>query len=91
MIRFIIAVIFVVLFLVCSIPIFFVEWILGKVSPKGRDYSSLRIVQWAFRGVLWISGVKETVIGEEYIPDEPVLYVGNHRHLCYGIFRNKSQ
>ena len=81
MIRFIIAVIFVIAFLICSIPLFLAEWILGKISPKARDYSSLRIVQWAFNGVLWISGVKVTVIGEENIPDEPVLYVGNHRSL----------
>ena len=26
-----------------------------------------------------MTGVKVTVIGEENIPDEPVLYVGNHR------------
>ena len=81
MIRFIIAVIFVIVFLICSIPLFLAEWILGKISPKARDYSSRRIVQWAFNGVLWISGVKVTVIGEENIPDEPVLYVGNHRSL----------
>lgn len=81
MIRFIIVVIFIVLFLICSIPLFAAEWILGKVNSKVRDYSSLRIVQWAFKGVLWISGVKVTVIGEENIPDQPVLFVGNHRSL----------
>ena len=44
-----------------------------------KDYSSLRIVQWAFKVILWIAGVNVTVIGEEHIPDEPVLYIGNHR------------
>lgn len=80
MIRFLLVVIFVVSFLILSIPVFLIEWLIGKCSPQLRDISSLRIVQWAFRVVAWISGVKLTVIGEEYIPkDTPVLYIGNHR------------
>lgn len=79
MIRFIFAATFLILFLILSIPVFFVEWLIGKWNPKARDYSSLRIVQWGFRCILWISGVEVTVIGEENVPDEAVLYVGNHR------------
>lgn len=80
MIRFLLVVIFVVAFLILSIPVFLVEWLIGKWNPQLRDISSLRIVQWAFRVVAWISGVKLTVIGEEHIPkDTPVLYIGNHR------------
>ena len=44
-----------------------------------RDYSSLRIVQWGFKVILKITGVSVTVIGEENVPDEPVLFIGNHR------------
>ena len=45
-----------------------------------KEISSLRIVQAVFRFILWISGVKLTVIGEENVPtDVPVLYIGNHR------------
>lgn len=36
-------------------------------------------MQWAFKIMLKVSGVKVTVIGEENIPDEPVLFIGNHR------------
>lgn len=79
MIRFIIAATFLVLFLLISYILFFVEWIVGKINPKAKDYSSLRIVQWGFRMILWIGGVKLTVIGEENILDEAALYVGNHR------------
>lgn len=80
MIRFILTVIWVVGFLILSIPLFFAEWLIGKWNPKFRDISSLRIVQAAFKGVAFISGVKLTVIGEENIPkDQAVLYVGNHR------------
>lgn len=79
MIRFFAICIFLGIFLICSIPMFLVEWILGKFNPKARDYSSLRIVQWAFRVILKIAGLKITYLGEENIPDEPVLFVGNHR------------
>jgi 1-acyl-sn-glycerol-3-phosphate acyltransferase len=80
MLRTIITVLFVVLFLVCSIPIFLFEWILSKFNKKAYDYSNLRIVQWALRVVAFLSGVKLTIIGEENVPtDEAVLYVGNHR------------
>ena len=80
MIRFILCVIVVVGFLILSIPILFVEWIIGKFSPMTKEISSLRIVQAVFRFILWISGVKLTVIGEENVPtDVPVLYIGNHR------------
>lgn len=79
MIRFIITALFVVIFLLFSYILFFAEWIIGKINKKAKDYSSLRIVQWAFRVVLWFSGTKVTVIGKENIPDEPALLVGNHR------------
>ena len=79
MIRFIFVVLFLVVFLILSIPVMLVEWLIGKKSPNMKDYSSLRIVQWAFKVIIWIAGVNVTVIGEEHIPDEPVLYIGNHR------------
>ncbi len=79
MIRFIIAAIFLVAFLLVSYLLFLVEWIVGKISKPAKDLSSLRIVQWGFRVILWIAGVKVTVIGKENMPDEAALYVGNHR------------
>lgn len=80
MIRFIIVAITVIAFLILSIPILLVEWIIGKFNPHLRDISSLRIIQGIFRFILWETGSKITVIGYENIPkDETVLYVGNHR------------
>ena len=80
MIRIILIAVFVVSFLILSIPLFFIEWIIGKFNPSLRDISSLRIVQWAFKVVIWLSGAKLTVIGEENIPkDTAVLFIGNHR------------
>lgn len=79
MFRFIGVLIFVLLYLTLSIPVLIAEWIIGKFNPYARDISSLRIVQWGFRVILKITGVTATVIGEENVPDEPVLFVGNHR------------
>ena len=57
-----------------------VEWIIGKFSPMTKDISSLRMVQAIFKFILWITGAKVTVIGEENVPkDQAVLYVANHR------------
>lgn len=80
MIRIILALLFVVLFLILSLPVSFVFWLIGKRYPKAADLAQLRIVQWAFRVVLFFCGTKVTVIGEENVPKgEPVLYIGNHR------------
>ena len=80
MIRFICVAVFVVLFLILSIPLLIAEWIIGKFNMDLKNRSSLAIVNWAFRGCLKLAGVSVTVIGEENVPkDTAVLYVGNHR------------
>lgn len=79
MIRFIIGGTFLVLVLLFSYLIFPIEWLIGKINKKAKDYSSLRFVQWGFRVILAIAGVKITVKGKENILDEAALYVGNHR------------
>ena len=80
MIRLVLVIVFVVLFLIFSIPLLIVEYFLGKWNMEAKNKSSLAIVNWAFRCVLFLSGVSVTVIGEENVPqDEPVLYIGNHR------------
>ena len=79
MLRFICIVIFLIAYLILTIPVLIVEWIIGKFNLYARDISSLRIVQWGFKVILKITGVRTTVIGEENIPDEAVLFVGNHR------------
>lgn len=80
MIRFILVCTCVIGYLILSIPLLIAEWIIGNFSPMKKDISSLRIIQTVFRFILWITGVKVTVIGEENVPkDSPVLYIGNHR------------
>ena len=80
MIRFILVATFVILFLIFSIPLLIAEWIIGKFNMDFKSRSSLAIVNWAFRVVLFIAGTDVIVKGEENVPkDEPVLYIGNHR------------
>lgn len=80
MIRFLLVATFVILFLVLSIPLLFIEWIIGKFNMDLKNKSSLAIVNWAFRVCLFLTGTSVTVIGEENVPkDVPVLYIGNHR------------
>lgn len=82
MIRTFFVLLFVVLFLIFGIPILGVEWLIAKKAEwrHAADISQLRIVQWAFRCICFLSGIKLTVIGEENVPtDETVLYIGNHR------------
>ncbi len=80
MIRFILVAITVIGFLILSIPILIIEWIIGKFSPQVKEISSLRIIQAVFKFILWVAGTKVTLIGEENVPkDTPVLYIGNHR------------
>lgn len=80
MLRFIFVVIVVIGYLILSIPLLLIEWIIGKFNPYVKEISSLRIIQAVFRLVLWLTGLKLEVIGEENVPkDCAVLYIGNHR------------
>lgn len=80
MIRLLMILIFLILFCILSIPLFLVEWIIGKFNRNARDMSSLRIVQGAFKVILFLAGTRTKVIGFERIPkNEPVLFIGNHR------------
>lgn len=79
MIKFICVALFLFLYLILGIPVLGIEWIIGKFNKEKEDYQCLRMVQWAFKRILAITGVEVTVIGEERIPDEAVLFIGNHR------------
>ena len=80
--RFFIDVIFLASFLILGIPVYLMLCLLGKVEKwkYKTDLIALRIVQWAFKCMLFIAGTKTIVIGEEHVPkDQPVLYIPNHR------------
>ena len=80
MIRFICVCIVVIGYLILSIPILLIEWVIGKFNKRAKDISSLRIIQAVFRFILKITGADITVKGHENVPaDTAVLYIGNHR------------
>lgn len=80
MIRLVLVAVFLILFLLLGIPVLCAEWLISKKFPYAADISQLRIVQWGFRCILFLAGVRLTVIGEEHVPkDRAVLYIGNHR------------
>jgi len=78
--RTILTIVFLLVFFVISIPIFLIEYIVGKFNHRKMVASSQAIVVGAFHVMFLIGGIKRTVIGLENVPkDEAVLYVANHR------------
>ena len=63
MIRLILVCIFLLIIFVLSLILFPIEWLIGRISPKAKDISSLRFVQFVFKVILFLSGV----------------FIGNHR------------
>lgn len=59
-------------------------WLYGKfINQEKADLMQLRMVQWVFKVIHVLAGIKVTVIGEENVPtDEAVLYVANHRSMA---------
>lgn len=70
---------FLFLFLVIMIPVHFILVLIGKWNPELRFRIGNSIVYWAFRWELFQSGAHIEVKGIENIPEEPVLFVPNHR------------
>lgn len=82
MIRSILIIIFLLLFFLAGIFIWGITWVIGRFRPYQQDIICLRAVQLAFKIILFISGVKVEVYGEEHVPKgEAVLYIGNHRSI----------
>jgi 1-acyl-sn-glycerol-3-phosphate acyltransferase len=78
--RLILAGLFLLVFFIISIPLYLIELIIGRFNHRAMVASSQKIVVGAFHIILFISGVKTTVIGRENVPkNEPVLYIANHR------------
>lgn len=78
--RSIFCIIFVALFLILSMPLHLVLWMIGRKKPMTKYRVSYKVIHWAFSVVFGIAGIKCNVIGAENIPaDTPVLFVSNHR------------
>ncbi|MBQ9360057.1 MAG: 1-acyl-sn-glycerol-3-phosphate acyltransferase [Lachnospiraceae bacterium] len=82
MIRLVIAVLFVVIFLLVSLLLIPIGLLIGLFSRKAKDEYSQAVVAWAFRVVAFIAGAKVTVKDKERIPKgEAILFVANHRSI----------
>ena len=80
MIRFILVILPAFLYLILSIPVLLVLLLIRKKKPEVCDKVSRSLIRWIFRVILFFSGTKITVKGQENIPkDRAVLYIGNHR------------
>ena len=80
MIRLILVVLAIVLYLIFSIPVLGILWLMSKKDSRGAQWIHLKGVKWIFRVIMGLTGVTFEVQGLENIPeDRAVLYVGNHR------------
>lgn len=78
--RTILCLLFVALFLILSMPLHLVLWLIGRKKPMTKYHAAHKVIRWAFGAVFWICGIHCNVIGTENIPtDTPVLFVSNHR------------
>ena len=82
MVRFILSLIIAAIYLILTLPVLFILWLLGKAQPSARDRAARAMIRWVFRILIAAAGVKVTVIGADRVPsDTAVLYTGNHRSI----------
>lgn len=80
MIRVALVAISIVLFLIITLPVYFVLLIVGIKHPMAKAKASQKVVRAGFRIALFFTGGRWTVIGAENVPkDTAVMYAGNHR------------
>ena len=78
--RTVIVVIYLILYYIFSIPAWIVGWVIGKINPDMKPRYAQTLIRRAFKDILFISGVKVTVKGQENIlQGESAMYAFNHR------------
>ena len=82
MIRIVLALLFVILFLLVSLILIPIGYLIGVFSVSAKDRYAQAMISWAFSVVGFIAGAKITVKNKDRVPkDEAVLYVSNHRGI----------
>lgn len=82
MFRFILCVLIAILYLIITLPVLLILWIMHKKHPDRVEKITTAMIRWIFGVLVAAAGTKTTVIGAEKIPkDTPVLYIGNHRSI----------
>lgn len=79
MIRLILALICLVIFCIVFLPVMLILFILKQYKPDTSVRAASVIVRGFLKLILFVAGTKVEAEGTENIPDEPVLFVGNHR------------
>ena len=79
MIRLILAVLAFLIFVVCFLPVLGVLRIIRHYNPQAALNASSVIIRGFLSVILFLAGTRIDAEGTENIPDEPVLFVGNHR------------
>ena len=79
MIRFILVLLFLIIYFLISLPIQLAELIIEKFNMDFRNKTSLAFVNFGLKCIWFLSGIKLEVNGSENIPeDQAVLFIGNH-------------
>lgn len=80
LIRIVLIIIILIIFSIISLPLYLMEYFIGKKNPKLQVQIAQKIVVTIFKIILVIAGGRVTCTGLENVPtDRAVLYVGNHR------------
>ena len=71
-----------ILFFIVSLPVYLILLLLRKKYRHGTSVVAQAIVKYAFKFVMFFSGLKTVCLGLENVPkDKAVLYVSNHRSI----------
>jgi 1-acyl-sn-glycerol-3-phosphate acyltransferase len=78
MIRALLALLFIVLFFIVTLPLMLILLIIRIKHPDAAERVARPIIQWVFSTIRIISLTRMDIKGTENIPDGPVLFVPNH-------------
>ncbi|MBR3646503.1 MAG: 1-acyl-sn-glycerol-3-phosphate acyltransferase [Lachnospiraceae bacterium] len=78
MFRLFFVALFLIAFVILTAPIALIAWIIGFFNSKLRYQISMITVGIALKILFFLTGSKLTVNGLENIPQESVLFIGNH-------------
>ncbi|WP_113672620.1 lysophospholipid acyltransferase family protein [Vallitalea guaymasensis] len=79
--RAVIIVIFMAIYLILALPVLIIGFIAGLFSKDTQYKIGKFIVTHICRGIMFLTGSRVNITGLENIPDETVLFVGNHRSI----------
>ena len=82
MIRTLFVLLSAVVFLIATLPVLLILWIIGKFNPDKSDRAAYHMICFIFRVIAFFSGAKVTMVGLDRIPkDTAVVYTANHRSI----------